>query len=142
MSNKAKLFTIIIVVVVLIYAFFAFDIPYRNPDDANTPTAKIVISSPVSGARIASPVSLVGKAIGTWFFEASFPIEVLDAAGIVIGQGHAEAQGNWMTEDFVPWTASVSFASGSSTSGFIRFEKDNPSGDPARDEHVDVPVSF
>ncbi len=149
MSNQAKLIAFVVIVAAIVYAFFAFDIPYRKADDAAVPkpgggslAPRVSIDSIQSGAAISSPVELSGKAVGPWYFEASFPIKVVDAAGKVLGQGHAQAQGDWMVEGLVPWTASVTFARGTSTEGFIRLEKDNPSGDPARDEHVDFPVTF
>jgi hypothetical protein len=103
----------------------------------------ITITTPVSGAKITSPVTVTGTARGNWYFEASFPVEILDANGKVIGQGHGEAQGDWMTQDFVPFTANLTFsAPATGTHGTIRVKNDNPSGDPARDKHIDLPVTF
>lgn len=104
----------------------------------------ITISSPTTGSKITSPLVATGSARGTWYFEASFPIEVRDAAGNVIGQGHAEAQGDWMTEDFVPFkSVAITFtAQPAGSTGTVVFKNDNPSGDPARDKSVSVPVTF
>ncbi|HEU0081089.1 MAG TPA: Gmad2 immunoglobulin-like domain-containing protein [Candidatus Paceibacterota bacterium] len=155
MSNQTKFIIFLVIAAIVVYGFFAFDIPYRNTDIDEVPSTvpsttstssamapRVSVDSLTSGAAIASPVSLSGKAVGPWYFEASFPIQIVDIAGKVLGQGHAEAQGDWMVEGLVPWKATVAFTRGTSTQGFIRLEKDNPSGDPARDEHVDVPVAF
>jgi hypothetical protein len=124
------------------------------PDTAATTTTQdedvitslpdlISVGTPAVGAKIASPVTITGTARGTWYFEASFPIEIHDAQDKVIGQGHGEAQGDWMTEDFVPFTASVSFsAQPSGTTGMIVLKNDNPSGDPSRDKKIEIPVTF
>src|SRR3989344_6164718 len=39
----------------------------------------IRVSAPMAGAVIASPLIVEGEARGLWYFEASFPIAILDA---------------------------------------------------------------
>jgi hypothetical protein len=102
----------------------------------------IRVAAPLGGAQIESPLIAKGEARGTWFFEASFPIEIRAKDGTVLGSGPAQATGEWMTENFVPFTASVYFDPKGNTEGIVRFKNDNPSGDPARDLYVDVPVTF
>jgi hypothetical protein len=108
-----------------------------------TPDAMIVIDEPVVGARIQSPLEVTGRARGTWFFEASFPVVLTNVAGTVIAQTQAQAQGDWMTTEFVPFKAIVTFASQSSgTQGTLTLRKDNPSGLPANDDSRVVPIKF
>ncbi len=119
----------------------------------------IVVDSPARDSTIVSPVTIAGKARGSWYFEASFPIMIVDWDGRIIGQGVAQAQGDWMTENFVPFTATISFAVASDTlpdpagltggqqastyhRGAIILKKDNPSGLPANDDSLEVPVLF
>ncbi len=102
----------------------------------------IKVSSPQKNSVIKSPVIITGEARGYWFFEASFPIEVKDSNGEIIGSGIATAQEEWMTEDFVPFTANISFTPPQTATGFIVLKKDNPSGDPIRDDSLVLPVSF
>lgn len=111
---------------------------------ANEPSgnAMIEVTSPASGSLVASPVSITGKARGGWYFEASFPIQVIGNDGKVLGEGYAQAEGDWMTTGFVPFRASVSFNPGASASGVIRLHKDNPSGLPENAAFVEVPVTF
>lgn len=146
---------IVIGIVIAVAGFIAFS--FLSPQTAQAPqggtatttpvivgiTDLITVSAPTSGSKVSSPVTVTGTARGNWYFEASFPIEILDSTGKVIGQGHAEAQGDWMTENFVPFKAVVTFTSpGAGTKGTIRVKNDNPSGDPARDKHADLPVTF
>ncbi|MBI2120554.1 MAG: hypothetical protein HYT94_02945 [Parcubacteria group bacterium] len=106
-------------------------------------TANLIqVESLHAGDRVQSPLIVTGQARGNWFFEASFPIKILDKDGIMIGQGHAEAQDEWMTENFVPWKATVSFIAPASGGGEAVFMKDNPSGLPEHDAEVRVPVLF
>lgn len=105
-------------------------------------TDLIKIESLHDGDSIQSPLIVSGQARGNWFFEASFPIKILDKDGKVIGQGHAEAQAEWMTGNFVPWKAVISFIAPASGKGEVVFMKDNPSGLPEHDAEVRLTVLF
>lgn len=105
----------------------------------------IVVESPVPKANVTSPVEVSGIARGYWFFEASFPIIVTDWDGKIIGEGYATAQGDWMTEDFVPFSGTVSFVLPESSPyqrGTIIFKRDNPSGLSENDDALEIPVLF
>lgn len=102
----------------------------------------IVIERPLAGAAIASPLTALGKARGTWYFEGSFPVQVVDADGEAVAMGVAHAQGDWMTADFVPFKAVLSFRTPKTETGTIIFRKDNPSGLRERDDELRVPVIF
>lgn len=102
----------------------------------------VIVTSPLAGATISSPVTIKGQARGWWFFEASFPIKIIDANGQLLGIVPAQAQTDWMTTDFVPFEVSVEFSQPSTSSGFIVLLKDNPSGLPENDAEVRVPVQF
>lgn len=103
----------------------------------------ITVSSPTQGQRITSPITVTGQARGGWYFEASFPVEVRDASGKIIAQGPAQAQGEWMTNEFVPFRSTLTFpAQPAGSRGTVILRKDNPSGDPARDQSVTIPVTF
>lgn len=100
----------------------------------------IVVTSPTPLATATSPLLLSGKARGTWFFEASFPVELRDSAGTVLASGIATATGEWMTEEFVPFTSTLTWATTTATSGVLVFKRDNPSGLPEHDKSLQVPV--
>ncbi|MEK7195619.1 MAG: GerMN domain-containing protein, partial [Patescibacteria group bacterium] len=102
----------------------------------------IRVSSPTSGEAISSPVIVKGEARGYWFFEASFPISVLDGDVTSLGIGIAEAQDDWMTENFVPFKASIVFKTPKYSTGTLVLKKDNPSGLPENDVEFALPVSF
>lgn len=101
----------------------------------------IQIDSPRPNKIITSPTQISGQARGYWFFEADFPVELLDSAGNIIASSTATAQGNWMTENFVPFTAELDFKT-NSTHGWFMLKKDNPSGLPENDDQLIVPVFF
>ncbi|MEK7507521.1 MAG: Gmad2 immunoglobulin-like domain-containing protein [Patescibacteria group bacterium] len=95
-----------------------------------------------AGDAVTSPLRVEGEARGNWFFEASFPIRVLDGDGGVIGLGIAEAKEEWMTEDFVPFEAVIEFFSPRFSTGTLVLEKDNPSGLPEHADELRIPVIF
>lgn len=78
-------------------------------------------------------VHIEGKARGPWYFEASFPIEILDIQSTVIGSGIGTADGEWMTTEFVPFTADITLSSPYTGAAVIIFKKDNPSGESQYD---------
>jgi hypothetical protein len=114
-------------------------------------TDLIQVSTPIPEQTIFSPLELSGQARGFWFFEATFPVSLVNWDGLIIGETYATAQGDWMTEEFVPFSASLEFTSpvfaGAAADHFSRrgtlfLHKDNPSGLPEYDNVLEVPVKF
>lgn len=91
---------------------------------------------------IKSPLGLTGEARGNWYFEASFPVKLLDANGKVLFQGPAQAIGEWMTTEYVPFSITVPFPTPETATGTLVLEKDNPSGLPEHDDALRIPVKF
>jgi len=107
--------------------------------------SQIKVDSPIVNATVhnTSPIKISGQAVGTWFFEATFPAKVLDAKGNVIGVGRVQSQGNWMTDSFVPFSGSVSYDNEPVGShGYVVLLKDNPSSLPQNDATVTIPILF
>ncbi len=100
-----------------------------------------IINISVDG-KISSPVTIEGKASGTWFFEGSFPVEIFDNKWSLLGSGFVTAKEDWMTEKEIEFSGSVEFQNQKEGSGWIRFKKDNPSGLPENDLSFDFPVIF
>jgi len=104
----------------------------------------IQVMSPQPSDTISTPLIVIGEARGNWYFEASFPVSVVDAAGQTIGQGYAQAQGEWMTTDFVSFQSiPIEFtAQPSGSMGKVILHKDNPSGLPENDDQLEIPIVF
>lgn len=103
----------------------------------------IEVTTPLQNTQIASPLVVTGRARGSWYFEASFPIELYDQNSTLIGQAIAQAQADWMTTDFVPFTATLTFpAQPTGSMGTLILKKDNPSGDPQNDLNLILPIQF
>ncbi len=91
---------------------------------------------------ITSPLVVRGSARGNWFFEASFPIHLLDGNGKEIAVAVAQAQGEWMTTEYVPFEAILIFESPATEDGTLILEKDNPSELPEHDDDFRIPIRF
>jgi len=102
----------------------------------------IRLTNPRPNQAVESPLVISGKARGYWFFEASFPIRLIDSNGFVLGRAIAQAQGDWMTENFVSFRADMRFAMPSTPKGWLILEKDNPSGLPENADELRIPVVF
>lgn len=95
----------------------------------------------VAGQEVAFPFTLTGEARGPWYFEGSFPVRVEDGSGNTVVEHSAQAQGEWMTEGFVPFTAdlspSVAIPPGEAT---LVIEKANASGLPEHADAIRIPI--
>ena len=107
-----------------------------------SPDAPARLTSPLPGEVINSPVTIEGEARGTWYFEASFPILLYDSDGTLLGTAIAQAQGDWMTEDYVPFTAALEFSPPAADTGTLVLERSNPSGLPENSGEIHIPIRF
>jgi hypothetical protein len=119
-------------------------------NNCNVPHDAITVDGYLpSGLRVSVPGSITGTAKG-WYFEGSFPVRLYDYDGKEISVLLATAQGDWMTSDPVPFKIDITnddlIAMASSSLkpvyGKLRFEKDNPSGEPQFDDHVEITAIF
>lgn len=117
-------------------------LPTLDTGNAAEKTNLIKVSSPNPGESVVSPLKIQGQARGTWFFEGSFPIKIVDENGTELGKTTAKAQGEWMTENFVPFSAELIFNAKPNTKGVLILEKDNPSGLPQNANELRIPVDF
>jgi hypothetical protein len=101
----------------------------------------IRIENPRPGQTISSPLNIRGEARGSWFFEANFPVKLLDSQGNTIAESFVESEGEWMTQEFVPFTGTLEFEK-RGTGGTLILEKANPSDLPHNADRLEIPVSF
>jgi hypothetical protein len=103
----------------------------------------IQIYYPRPNQIIGSPITVTGKARGTWFFEGVFPLILTDWDGKIIANGYASADGEWMTEDFVGFSGTLVYDIPSyGDNGNLILQKDNPSGLPEFDDALEIPIRF
>jgi hypothetical protein len=103
---------------------------------------RVRVSSPRPNAVVSSPLAVRGEARGTWYFEADFPIRLLEGDGRELAVTPAPAEGEWMTEGFVPFDARLSFEAPATQAGLLVLERANPSGLAEHAALVALPVRF
>jgi len=153
-KNKLLLFLAVLVIMSAgVYLFTKKSVvaPSVNNGNEKPPVTQrpykdlIQVGSPLAGETVGSPLIVSGIAKGSWYFEASFPIRLLDASGKELAVVAAQAQGNWMTENFVPFIATLNFELGDVgdvKEGKLVLANDNPSGLPENDKFIEIPVKF
>jgi len=148
------LITIVVIAIILSVGFFAWThicktdwcriFPWQKTLLTNQAFVndKLKLEFPLPGEVITSPLTVKGEARGTWYFEASFPVKILDASGNVLGVVPAQAKSDWMTNEFVPFEVTLSFITPATIMGTLVLEKDNPSGLPQFADSVSIPIRF
>jgi hypothetical protein len=105
----------------------------------------ISVTTPQPEQEVSSPIQVSGQARGYWFFEATAPVTVTNWDGLILGEGYMEAQGDWMTEEFVPFTGEIVYEpelNAYSATGTIIFRRANPSGLPENDDAFEMQVQL
>ena len=100
----------------------------------------VVLVSPMPEAEVSNSFLVQGAARGPWYFEASFPIELQTVDGEVLATIVAQAQGEWMTTDLVPFSTYMVAPSTAHGLHMLVLKKDNPSGLPEHDASVGIPI--
>jgi hypothetical protein len=109
-------------------------VTWKNADED---MVKLDVIKP--GVTVSPTFTVRGEARGTWFFEASFPVEVLDKDGNRLTVAVAQAEGEWMTEEFVSFSAPVTIENYSGPATLV-LHRDNASGLPEHDASMSVPI--
>lgn len=101
----------------------------------------ITIDNWADNRLASSPLTITGAVPGSWSFEGSFPIDLLFEGDIGLPGATAQLKGDWMTDEMVPFTASLVLDDqliGEEV--LIILRKDNPSGLPENDDSLGLKV--
>lgn len=126
---------------------FAATVNATSTNTTSTSTATSTnVSTRIRGVNVApnqlvtSPLVVTGEA--NWYFEGSFPVQLLDGNGKVLAIGPATAKSDWMTTNLVPFSITLSFAKPTTATGTLILQNDNPSGLPENALELRIPVRF
>ena len=100
----------------------------------------IIVTCPKPHQCVTSPLAVQGKARGSWFFEATFPISLVDAQGNQLATSTARAQSDWMTKEYVPFEGKLDFTVTKATKAKLVLQNDNPSGLPENAKKKEIPL--
>lgn len=120
------------------------DVGGTDTPDPSVAYEMITVDFPKPDTVVTSPLIVTGRARGNWFFEASFPVSLVNWDGLIIAQGIATAKGDWMTTELVPFEAVLEFEKPElyPERGALILQKDNPSGLPQYDAAIEIPIRF
>lgn len=101
----------------------------------------VVMVSPLPHEEIDGPTFVIlGAARGSWYFEAGFPISLQTTDGEVLTTTVAQAQGDWMTSELVPFQTTMVVPNTAKGYYVLVLKKNNPSGLPEQDKSIEIPV--
>jgi hypothetical protein len=154
--NKNSLLGLILVLIILTVGGYIYSTEPSSERTGSSEMERARIESQIAeksdlikvenikiGEKVRSPLRITGQARGNWFFEASFPVVLVDGKNNVIVQSFATAKSEWMTSDFVPFEAEVEFIKPAGVKqGYLILKKDNPSGLPEHDDQIEIPIEF
>lgn len=100
------------------------------------------VKNPLPGQLVTSPLEITGQARGYWFFEAQATAELLDENLIKISETNTTAIREWMTEDWVPFSGTMSYEKPETKTGFLVMHKANASGLKEHDISDTIPIKF
>jgi len=140
-----------VIILVLLGVLFLYN-PKHSPTAAAPSVSQssmvsadghLTVVSPRAGDVVSSPLTIAGQVTGGgWFFEASFPVQVLDGDGTVLGATSAKAQGDWMSTSSIPFAVAMKFTAPHHATGTVVLWKDNPSGLQKNNASFTIPVVF
>lgn len=102
----------------------------------------IEINDWTEGRHVSSPLEMSGKVPGSWSHEGSFPIDIIYEGDIGLPGATAEIDGDWMTDQLVPFRATLSFDEDQLAGKdiMIVLHNANPSDMPANDDSLALKV--
>lgn len=147
-NNQSKIVIILIIVAVIIFGFFIFKgrhSPTDQQQEMNTIKAigdvnNLVSFSVKPGDSVSGIVEATGTVQGGYFFEGNIVMKITDTTKKVLWTGHGTATTDWMSAGPVSFTTTLDFTGLPPIAAYIDIQNDNPSGDPANQKDIYIPV--
>lgn len=115
-----------------------------KPETENTQKVETIqVDTPIAHQFVTSPIEITGQVRGNWMFEAIFDVELQAPDGTLLARSPAYATEDWMTEDFVPFQATVVFDPPGIEEGKLIFKQASPAGPEGNEpQFFEIPVRF
>lgn len=115
-------------------------LPWNEINYTNAGPVNIRIDTPKPGESVPRTFTVSGAARGGWYFEANFPIAVYTKNGELLLESPVQAQGEWMTSDYVPFTVDLTIPGTYTGPALVVLRNDNPSGMPEQARAARLPI--
>ena len=142
MKNILLIIAILSCVGVVTFFYFKNGKSAVIPVQNKVESVEIKVESPLSGQKITSPLRVTGEARGSWFYEGIFAAVLQDGNRKSVGVGIMKAEGDWMTENFVKFSGEIPYSGQGTEKGTLLLRNDNPSGQPANQKEIRIPIIF
>jgi hypothetical protein len=120
---------------------FSEELPPPTPTYINATSGIISVTTPTPGAVTGKEFEVRGNARG-WYFEGSFPVEILDTNGKILTTSPAQAQSDWMTSAPVRFIAKIKIPNSYIGKATVVLKKDNPSELKENDASMSFPITI
>ncbi len=131
---------IILTVIVVVLAGVLLLLPSPSKAPVRNSTEGLQINSLKSGDKISSPLEISGVTNGWNGFEGQVgTVQLLDYKGNVLAFGILQATTDW-TKPPVSFKTTLTFDTKTPGPATLIFKNENPSGDPAKDKTISLPV--
>jgi len=152
--NLTAIIAVLVVGVVVYVTGFWFQTKHQTPDTntnnqittttpaTSTTTPSPEVTTPAPNSVVGTPLEIAGQLPGSWFFEATARVDVLDGNRQTMATGYVQAEGDWMTASPVPFYGILSFTPPTTATGFVILKNDNPSGLLENELRYEIPVQF
>lgn len=87
-------------------------------------------------------VTLTGYASQSWFFEGTFPIELVDQDGNTLSQGSVQTSDDWTTTPHPYFMGELSYSDSAPKQATLILRNDNPSGLPENEVRYEIPLTL
>ena len=135
---------IIIIALIAVLAFVKKPLP-TGPGLAPWADARTLsVISPTADQEVSSPLKITGIVGGSGWsgFEGQVgTVKLLDYKGAVLAQTYLAATTEW-TALPTKFEATLNFTAANSGPATLEFRNENPSGDPARDRTITMPIKI
>ncbi|NLZ24373.1 GerMN domain-containing protein [Candidatus Dojkabacteria bacterium] len=85
---------------------------------------------------------LTGSISGPWYFEGVFPVRIFNEYGEILNTVVAQTNEEWMTEDLVNFSFTVTAPINEEMPVLLRIEKSNPTGNSENDDYFDINITL
>ncbi|MCX6781623.1 MAG: DUF333 domain-containing protein [Candidatus Magasanikbacteria bacterium] len=119
------------------WAMFRGECPVGGETPRETSIMSPTLKEPILGS-----LTINGTMPGSWYFEATARVEIYDANGKQVAIAPAQAKGEWMTTNSVPFEAVLKFDAPETATGTLVLKNDNPSDLRENDKSEIYPIVF
>jgi hypothetical protein len=138
--KKELLLVIILGIIIIVLAGVLLFMPRQAKTPVVINAEGLQIDSPKSGQEVSSPLEITGITNGWNGFEGQVgTVQLLDYKGNKVTEGILTATTDW-TKPPVNFKATLTFSVKTPGPMTLLFKSENPSGDPASDKTISLPI--